>query len=94
MLSSDNPVKKKYDEEQQELVAGELPNDNSNQFSNPGLLLKCMQSNSYCLSLMDYLKKLMYFSQIDFHSAYLQILFCFQPNEINEVARIRKRKLL
>ena len=89
MISNNNPIKKsKTDEESQELVPDDVSNDF--QITNPNSLIKCMQTNSYCLSLMDYLKKLLYLSQIDFHSAYVQILYCFKPQEINEVARIRK----
>lgn len=89
MISNNNPIKKnRNDEENAELV--ESDNDGF-QISNPGSFIKCMQNNSYCLSLMDYLKKLVYFSQIDFHSAYVQLIYCFNPQEINEIARIRKR---
>lgn len=92
MISNNNPIKKsKHDDEIAELVEADDTGFNT---TNPSNLLKCMQGNSYCLSLLDYLKKLMYFSQIDFHSAYVQLLYCFNPHEINEVARIRKRKLL
>ena len=92
MISNQNPIKKnKGDDEIQELVDAESDemfhsSDGQNTF------LKFFNNNSYCMSLMDYIKKFMYISQIDFHSAYVQILYCFKPQEINEVARIRKRK--
>mmetsp|Transcript_5161 Transcript_5161/g.5298 ORF Transcript_5161/g.5298 Transcript_5161/m.5298 type:complete len:279 (-) Transcript_5161:28-864(-) len=89
MISNSNPLKKsKNDEENAELVPD--PENEGFQPPSPGFIVRCMQSNSYCLSLMDYLKKLLYFSQIDFHSAYVQLLYCFKPQEINEVARVRK----
>lgn len=87
-MSSSNPIKRKIDEENMELVSGEAPPTPHN--LSQSLLLKCINSNTYCLSLMDYIKKVYHFSQIDFYSAYIQLMYCFKPHELNEIARIRK----
>ena len=92
MLSDKNPIKKQRqnDEENTELV-----NENQDeefQITNPNSILRCMQSNSYCLSFMDYMKKFVYLSHIDFHRSYIELLYCFQPDYISEDARNRKSK--
>ncbi len=51
-------------------------NENSN------LMINCMRSSSYCFNITDYLGKILHFSQIDFHSSYLQVLDCFNPKEM------------
>jgi hypothetical protein len=49
---------------------------------NTNLLLACMKNNDYCFSLMDYMKKMMHFSQVDYYYAYTQLLYCFRPKEM------------
>jgi hypothetical protein len=46
------------------------------------LILNCLKTEDYCLSLMDYMKKMMHFSQIDYYVSYMQILYCFKPKEM------------
>ena len=104
---TDNPTKKKSDEENHELIFNNSAINNNNlssnynyfqNLSNPmlsqNILAKCFNNNNYCLSLMDYFKKLYYFSHIDFYSSYMQLIYCFKPKEISDIARIRKRKHL
>jgi len=50
--------------------------------NNANLLMNCLKTNNYCFSLMDYFKKMMKFSQIDFNASYLQILYCFTPKKL------------
>ncbi len=50
--------------------------------NNANLLMNCLKANNYCFSLMDYFKKMLKFSQIDFYSSYLQILYCFTPKKL------------
>ena len=50
--------------------------------NNANLLMNCLKANNYCFSLMDYFKKMLKFSQIDFSSSYLQILYCFTPKKL------------
>lgn len=50
--------------------------------NNANLLMNCLKANNYCFSLMDYFKKMFKFSQIDFYSSYLQILYCFTPKKL------------
>jgi hypothetical protein len=50
--------------------------------NNANLLMNCLKANNYCFSLMDYFKKMLKFSQIDFHSSYQQILYCFTPKKL------------
>lgn len=84
------PTKSK-DEENHELVnSNQAQADESDISINQNLLMKCIGNNTYCLSLMDYMKKIYHFSQIDFYSAYIQIIYCFKPQELNELSRIRK----
>jgi hypothetical protein len=46
------------------------------------LILSCVKNEEYCLTMLDYLKKMLHFSQIDYYSAYTQILYCFKPKEM------------
>jgi hypothetical protein len=46
------------------------------------LILNCLKTEDYCLSLMDYMKKMMHFSQIDYYVSYMQVLYCFKPKEM------------
>lgn len=50
--------------------------------NNANLLMNCLKANNYCFSLMDYFKKMLKFSQIDFYSSYLQIWYCFTPKKL------------
>lgn len=96
MISKTNSLKK--DEENQDLIDTNHILSQQGEYKNSenSLIIKCIQSNTYCLSLMDFMKKLLHISQIDFYSAYVQLLYCFQPQELyslllrNELARIRK----
>ena len=46
------------------------------------LILSCVKNEEYCLSMLDYMKKMCHFSQIDYYSAYTQLLYCFKPKEM------------
>ncbi len=57
--------------------------------SNPGkttnlnsLIMNCAKNEEYCYSMLDYLKKIYHLSQIDYYSAYIQMLYCFKPKEL------------
>ncbi len=50
--------------------------------NNSNLLMNCLKTNNYCFSMMDYLKKMIKFSHIDFNASYLQILYCFTPKKL------------
>lgn len=54
------------------------------------LIISCVKNEEYCSSMIDYLKKMIYFRQVDYLLAYINILYCFRPKEINEMAKIRK----
>ena len=54
------------------------------------LIMSCVKNDEYCYSMFDYLKKMIYFRQIDYLFAYTNILYCFRPKEINEMAKVRK----
>lgn len=90
MISNSNPIKKtSIDEENTNLV-----NEESRFVTNESnLLLKCINTNTYCISFSEYIKKIFYINQIDFHYSYVQIIYCFNFNEINEKARVRKCKI-
>jgi hypothetical protein len=68
------------DEEKGEMT--EIPLSNNKPKSNINLLLNCVKTDDYCFTLLDYLKKMFRFSQIDYYSAYTQILYCFKPKEM------------
>ena len=53
---------------------------NSNNLNN--LILSCVKNEEYCYTILDYLRKMCHFSQIDYYSAYTQILYCFKPKEM------------
>jgi len=53
---------------------------NSNNLNS--LVLSCVKNDEYCYTILDYLKKVCHFSQIDYYSAYSQILYCFKPKEM------------
>ena len=46
------------------------------------LILSCVKNDEYCYTLLDYMKKMFHFSQIDYYSAYTQLLYCFRPKEM------------
>lgn len=50
--------------------------------NNANLLMNCLRANNYCFSLMDYFKKMLKISHIDFYSSYQQILYCFTPKKL------------
>lgn len=54
------------------------------------LILSCMKNDEYCYSMIDYLKKMIYIRQVDYYLAYTNVIYCFKPKEINEIAKIRK----
>jgi hypothetical protein len=53
---------------------------NTNNLNN--LILSCVKNDEYCYTMLDYFKKVFHFSQIDYYSAYSQILYCFKPREM------------
>jgi len=53
-----------------------------NSQNNSNLLINLLKTDNYCFSLMDYFKKMFKFSQMDFYSSYLQILYCFSPKKL------------
>jgi hypothetical protein len=59
------------------LTKSTTPNKN-----NMNLLLNCVKTEDYCFTLLDYIKKMFRFSQIDYYSAYMQIIYCFRPKEM------------
>jgi len=61
-------------------IGGKIGDSEENEGSS--LMINCMRTSSYCFNITDYLKKILHFSQIDFHSSYLQILDCFNPKEM------------
>jgi hypothetical protein len=52
----------------------------SNNLNN--LIMSCVKNEEYCLTMLDYIKKICHFSQIDYFSAYTQLLYCFKPKEM------------
>lgn len=54
------------------------------------LILGCLKNDEICFSFIDYLKKMVHIKQIDFYLSYSNILYCFKPKELNEIAKIRK----
>jgi hypothetical protein len=46
------------------------------------LLLNRVQTDDYCFTLLDYMKKMFRFSQIDYYYAFMQILYCFKPRKM------------
>jgi hypothetical protein len=46
------------------------------------LLLSCVKNQEYCYTMLDYMKKMFHFSQVDYYLAYTQILYCFKPKEM------------
>ncbi len=51
-----------------------------NNFNN--LILSCVKNEEYCFTLLDYLKKMCHYSQLDYFSSYTQLLYCFKPKEM------------
>lgn len=60
------------------------PNSNRkpsvNNFNN--LILTCVKNEEYCFTMLDYLKKMCHYSQLDYFSTYTQLLYCFKPKEM------------
>jgi hypothetical protein len=68
------------DDEKAELT--EINLNNKINKNNINLLLNSIKTDDYCFTLLDYLKKMFRISQIDYYSAYTQILYCFKPKEM------------
>ena len=51
-----------------------------NNFNN--LILSCVKNEEYCFTMLDYLKKMFHYSQLDYFSTYTQIFYCFKPKEV------------
>jgi hypothetical protein len=51
-----------------------------NNFNN--LILSCVKNEEYCFTMLDYLKKMCHYSQLDYFSTYTQLLYCFKPKEM------------
>jgi hypothetical protein len=57
-------------------------NKNINTKNLNNLLLSCVKNQEYCYTMLDYMKKMFHFSQVDYYLAYTQILYCFKPKEM------------
>jgi hypothetical protein len=60
----------------------EIPLDKPNTKNYSNLLLNCVKTEDYCFTLLDYTKKMFRFSQIDYYSAFMQVVYCFKPREM------------
>ena len=74
------------DDEKAELT--EINLNNKKNKNNINLLLNSIKTDDYCFTLLDYLKKMFRFSQIDYYSAYTQILYCLHPPNLNNFFQI------
>jgi len=86
-----NSTQLNLDDENQELSKSKESPVLSTTTNNQNNILKYLNQSNYCISLMDYIRKIVHFSQIDFFSAYIQLLYAFKPNQLNEMSRIRKQ---
>ena len=52
------------------------------EYDKNNILLKCMKPHSYCFTFLDYFRKIIHVSHIDYNYSYSQILYCFKPKEM------------
>jgi hypothetical protein len=52
------------------------------EYDQKNILLKCMKPDSYCFTFLDYFRKIVNVSHIDFIYSYSQVLYCFKPREM------------
>ena len=52
--------------------------------------MNCVKNEEYCYSFIDFMKKFYHFKQIDYYFAYMNILYCFSPINLAEMAKTRK----
>jgi hypothetical protein len=57
-----------------------IPNKKTTNLNN--LILSCVNNEEYCYTMLDYLKKMCHFSQIDYYIGYTQLIYCFRPKEM------------
>ena len=53
-------------------------------------IMNCVKNEEYCYSFIDFIKKFYHFKQIDYYFAYMNILYCFSPINLAEMAKTRK----
>ena len=53
-------------------------------------IMNCVKNEEYCYSFIDFMKKFYHFKQIDYYLAYMNILYCFSPIDLAEMAKTRK----
>jgi len=53
-------------------------------------IMNCVKNEEYCYSFIDFMKKFYHFKQIDYYFAYMNILYCFSPINLAEMAKTRK----
>ena len=71
-----------YDIENKKVTNSNQPKKLAHSTNINNLILSCVRNEEYCFTIMDYFKKMMHFSQIDYLSAYTQLLYCFKPKEL------------
>jgi hypothetical protein len=62
------------------LAPSSIKKSSVNNFNN--LILSCVKNEEYCFTMLDYLKKMCHYSQLDYYSTYTQLLYCFKPKEM------------
>ena len=53
-------------------------------------IMNCVKNEEYCYSFIDFMKKFYHFKQIDYYFAYMNIIYCFSPINLAEMAKTRK----
>ena len=53
-------------------------------------IMNCVKNEEYCYSFIDFMKKFYHFKQIDYYFAYMNILYCFSPINLAQMAKTRK----
>ncbi len=53
-------------------------------------IMNCVKNEEYCYSFIDFMKKFYHFKQIDYYFAYMNIIYCFSPMSLAEMAKTRK----
>jgi len=101
-MKEDDPLSSKVSSEVKIELSQDTINTDNNSYDNikplplPQMknihqfIMNCVKNEEYCYSFIDFMKKFYHFKQIDYYFAYMNIIYCFSPINLAEMAKTRK----
>ena len=101
-MKEDDPLSSKESSEVKIELSQDATNTDNNSYDNikplplPQMknihqfIMNCVKNEEYCYSFIDFMKKFYHFKQIDYYFAYMNIIYCFSPINLAEMAKTRK----